>query len=68
MPDPVDYLINGPFDVAADVNEDRAVNGLDVAPFVDAILGGTQPVPEPSALALLSLTVLSLLCWGRTGR
>ena len=37
----------------ADVNLDGEVNGLDVDPFVAAVLGGgTHQIPEPSSLLL----------------
>ena len=57
----VDAVLAGLFDVAADVNEDGFVDGLDVAPFVAAVIaGGTQPVPEPSTLALTTIALLWL--------
>ena len=64
----VDVLLDGQFDVAADINEDGVVNGLDVDQFVTAILGGTQPVPEPTTISLTALALLGLLCWRRKGR
>jgi hypothetical protein len=39
---------------------DQVVNGLDVDPFVAAVVGGTQPVPELSAL-LLALVALGVV-------
>jgi hypothetical protein len=48
----VDVLLASRFDVAADMNLDGQVNGLDVDPFVAIVVGGTQPVPEPSTLLL----------------
>jgi hypothetical protein len=43
-----------------DVNFDGDVNGLDVDPFVAAVVGGTQAIPEPSTflLALVALAVV----------
>jgi hypothetical protein len=44
-----------------DVKGDNQINGLDVDPFVAAVLGGAaQQVPEPSALALAALGWLLL--------
>ena len=48
----VDVLLASRFDVAADMNLDGVVNGLDVDPFVAAVVGGSQPIPEPSTLLL----------------
>ena len=46
-------LLASQFDVAADMNGDGVVNGLDVDPFVEAVVGGgAQAVPEPSTLLL----------------
>jgi hypothetical protein len=40
---------------------DQVVNGLDVDPFVAAVLGvGTQSIPEPSTL-LLALVALGVI-------
>jgi hypothetical protein len=55
-----DVLLASRFDVAADMNLDGVVNGLDVDPFVAAVVGGTQPVPEPSTL-LLALIALGVV-------
>jgi hypothetical protein len=38
----------------------RAVNGLDVDPFVAAVVGGTQAIPEPSTL-LLAIVALGVV-------
>ena len=49
------------------MNEDEVVNGLDVDPFVAAVVGGggVAAVPEPSAL-LLTLAALGILvAWRR---
>jgi hypothetical protein len=56
----VRVLLASRFDVAADMNGDGVVNGLDVEPFVAAVVGGTQPVPEPSTL-LLTLVALGVV-------
>jgi hypothetical protein len=53
-------LLASRFDVAADMNGDGAVNGLDVDPFVAAVVGGAQSVPEPSTL-LLALVALGVV-------
>ena len=42
------------------MNEDQVVNGLDVDPFVAAVVGGSQSVPEPSTL-LLALVTLGVI-------
>jgi hypothetical protein len=55
----VDVLLSGLYQQEADMNVDGEVNGLDVDPFVAAVVGGTQPVPEPSAL-LLAIIALSI--------
>jgi hypothetical protein len=47
--------------VLADVNLDGEINGLDVAPFVAAVVGGgTHKIPEPSTL-LLALIALGVV-------
>jgi hypothetical protein len=64
----VDVLLNGPYMLEADMNEDMEVNGLDVDPFVAAVVGGVQPVPEPSIflLCIVALGVVSGWCrWRR---
>jgi hypothetical protein len=53
-------LLASRFDVAADMNLDGQVNGLDVDPFVAIVVGGTQPVPEPSTL-LLGIVALGVI-------
>jgi hypothetical protein len=61
----------GGYQCEADMNEDGAGNGLDVDPFVAAVIGrGTQPVPEPSTLGLSASTLLwlGLLCRRRNRR
>ena len=41
-------VLAGALDAAADINADGGVNGLDVAPFIGAVIaGGPQAVPEP---------------------
>ncbi len=47
-----------------DMNEDTVVNGLDVDPFVAAVIGGSgalRAVPEPSLVVLLAGAVLALI-------
>ena len=63
-------LLASRFDVAADMNGDEVVNGLDVDPFVAAVVGGTQQIPEPSTLLLaaLGLLPLSFVGWRRRRR
>jgi hypothetical protein len=60
----VDVLLASRFDVAADMNLGGVVNGLDVDPFVAAVVGGTQPVPEPSILLLALLALGVVGGWG----
>ena len=43
------------------MNLDGVVNGLDIDPFVAAVVGGgLQAVPEPSTIALLALAGLAV--------
>jgi hypothetical protein len=49
------------------MNEDQVVNGLDVDPFVTAVIsGGAEQIPEPSTI-LLCVIVIALGvvggCW-----
>jgi hypothetical protein len=44
----------------ADMNDEQVVNGLDVDPFVAAVVGGAQQIPEPSTL-LLCIIALSII-------
>ena len=47
------------------MNEDQEVNGLDVDPFVAAVVGGgVQQVPEPATCALAAIGVLVFLGTG----
>ena len=58
---------SNPEAVLADVNLDGEVNGLDVDPFVAAVVGGTQQIPEPSTL-LLALVALGVVGgWRKCG-
>ena len=53
-------LLNGPFQAEADMNGDGVVNGLDVDPFVAAVVGGgVAAVPEPTTLALAASLALA---------
>jgi hypothetical protein len=63
----VDVLLASRFDVAADMNGDGAVNGLDVDPFVAAVVGGTQPIPEPSTLLLCIVALGVVGGWRKWG-
>ena len=62
----VRVLLASRFDVAADMNSDGEVNGLDVDPFVAAVIGGTQPVLEPSTL-LLCIALGVIGAWRKWG-
>jgi hypothetical protein len=57
----VDHVIGSTYQEEADMNADGAVDGLDVSMFVDAVInGGAEPVPEPSALALVIVGLAGL--------
>ena len=57
----VEVLLSGPYQAEADMNEDQVVNGLDVDPFVAAVVGGgAHQIPEPSTL-LLCIIALSFM-------
>jgi hypothetical protein len=49
------------------MNSDGAVNGLDVAPFVAAVVGGAQSVPAPSTLLLTLLALGVVGAWREWG-
>jgi hypothetical protein len=54
-------VTSGTYQAEGDMNGDGEVNGLDVDPFVAAVVGGAvQQVPEPSTflLALIALGVV----------
>jgi hypothetical protein len=60
--------IDPPTTLLGDVNYDNEVNGLDVDPFVAAVVGGgAQQIPEPSTflLCLVSLGVVG--AWRKWG-
>jgi hypothetical protein len=48
-----------------DVNADGQVNGLDVDPFVAAVVGGVQQIPEPSTLVLTLVALGVVGGWRR---
>ena len=60
-------MLNGPFQPEADMNEDGVVNGLDADPFVAAVVGGTQPVREPSTLLLCLIALGMAGAWRKWG-
>ena len=50
------------------MNEDGEVNGLDVDPFVAAIVGGgVQQIPEPSTLLLTLIAMGVVGAWRQWG-
>jgi hypothetical protein len=59
----VDVLLNGPFQVEADMNFDDGVNGLDVDAFVKAVIagGGMEGIPEPSTAILAAIGLIGLI-------
>jgi hypothetical protein len=64
-------LLNGPYDVAVDMNEDGAVNGLDVDPFIAYVVGhggGVREVPEPSTLLLILIALVIVGGWRKWKR
>ena len=71
--EPVDFVyVYHPL-LLGDMNQDGAVNGLDVGQFVDSVISGgggaaDAVVPEPSTLMLSTIAVLGLLCWRRNRR
>jgi hypothetical protein len=64
----VGVLLSGPYQPEADMNEDQVVNGLDVDPFVSAVLGGVQQIPEPSTLLLVLVALGVVGGWRRWKR
>ena len=57
----VQAVISDPSNPYGDMTGDGVVIGLDVAPFVDAVIaGGVQPAPEPTALTLAIWSLLSV--------
>jgi hypothetical protein len=60
----VELLIGGSYQAEADMNQDQVLNGLDVQPFVVAVLGtATRSVPEPGGLVLAMAALLLMGCW-----
>jgi hypothetical protein len=64
----VEVLLSGPYQPEADMNEDGDVNGLDVDAFVAAVVGGAQPVPEPSTLLLGAIALGVIGGWRKWKR
>jgi hypothetical protein len=66
--EPVDFVyVHHPL-LLGDMNQDGAVNGLDVGQFVDAVTGSgggaaDAVVPEPATFMLATTALLGLLCW-----
>ena len=61
----VAFLLGGPYQIQADMNEDGSVDGLDVDLFVGVIVGGgAAAVPEPSTMILAALAALALMGFG----
>jgi hypothetical protein len=59
-------VTSGGFQDEADMNGDGSVNGLDVDPFVAAVVGGgIQAVPEPSTCMIVLTGLVSLGLWRR---
>ncbi len=58
---PSRLLLSGPYQAEADMNEGQVANGLDVDPFVAAVVGSTHQIPEPSTLLLLTLIALGVV-------
>jgi hypothetical protein len=58
---------SNPEAVLADVNLDGEVNGLDVDPFVTAVVGDAQQIPEPSALLLCLIALGVVGGWRKWG-
>jgi hypothetical protein len=76
-------VVRRPYQPKADMNDDQVVNGLDVDPFVAAVVGGgaqtaspfvaavlgseTQLIPEPSTLLLCILALSMVGGWRKWG-
>ena len=54
-------------DVAGDIDGNGALDGNDIKPFVDLLVGDSQAIPEPASAALLLLGFSGLL-WRRLKR
>jgi hypothetical protein len=65
---PVDFTyVTHPL-LLGDINQDGAVNGLDVGPFVDTVIGGGAAdavVPEPNGVLLTTVALVGLFVWRR---
>jgi len=54
-------------ELLGDIDGDGAINYNDISPFVDLLVGG-QPLPEPTAIAILSMGAAALLFRRRAPR
>jgi len=54
-------------ELVGDIDGDGALNNNDIIPFIHLLTGG-QSVPEPTAIAILSLGAAALLFGGRASR
>ena len=64
---PADQRGMGLYQPEADMNEDQVVNGLDVDPFVAAVVGGVQQIPEPSTILLVLIALGVVGGWRKWG-
>jgi hypothetical protein len=63
----VGLVTGGTYQAEGDMNGDNVVNGLDVDPFVTAVLGGAQQIHEPSTLLLCLLALGLVGAWRKWG-
>jgi hypothetical protein len=64
----VEVLLSGPYQAEADMNLDEVVNGLDVDPFVAAVVGDdAHQTPEPSTLLLCIIALGVVGGWRKWG-